>query len=344
MIADKEGDAHVERSMSDGGALLVASHVLSTEDRRMANDASIGTRTYAAAHFALELQGVEKLGLFRSIEGGGIKADVMTYQNGGIYDRWRQVGKPKFEDVKLTFGMAMAEPFYKWIKLFFAGTPARKDGAIVAADFYYKERARREFTNAMIKELTFPKLDANDKNSAYANVSLAVEDMKFKPGTSAQIDEIKGDGHQKAWKACNFRFSLDGFNCCTRVTKVESFTVKQNVLEYHMGGARAPILSPSAMDYPQISFTLPEADAQPLADRFMLRAVKGELPGRFGGQIETFDNSGDNKFVFQFKNADIINMQPDKSDSTTEEMKCVKVDLYVESMTFDFIGTSGEIL
>ena len=31
-------------------------------------------------------------------------------------------------------------------------------GAIVAADFYYNERARRNFKEAMIKELTFPKL------------------------------------------------------------------------------------------------------------------------------------------------------------------------------------------
>src|ERR1041385_9534547 len=110
---------------------------------------------YSAAHFALELDDMPDLGVFRSIEGGGIKADVMTYQNGGTYDRWRQLGKPKFEDIKLQVGMAMSAPFYDWIKEFFLGHAVRKDGAIVAADFYYKERARREFTDAMIKELTF---------------------------------------------------------------------------------------------------------------------------------------------------------------------------------------------
>src|SRR4051812_5097895 len=35
-------------------------------------------RSYAAAHFALELNG-ESNGMIKSIEGGGLKVDVMTY-------------------------------------------------------------------------------------------------------------------------------------------------------------------------------------------------------------------------------------------------------------------------
>jgi phage tail-like protein len=191
---------------------------------------------YAAAHFALELDKRTDLGMFRSIEGGSIKADVMTYQNGGTYDRWRQLGKPKFEDIKLQVGMAMSAPFYEWIKQFFQGKAVRKDGAIVAADFYYKERARREFTDAMIKELTFPKLDGQDKSTAYMSVSLSVEDIKFVKGGGAELKQNAGDEAQKSWKACNFRFFLDGFDC-KRVTKVDSFTIKQNILEYASGGA-----------------------------------------------------------------------------------------------------------
>ena len=39
-------------------------------------------------------------------------------------------------------------------------------GSIVAADFFYQERARRNFKAAMIKELTFPKLAGDDKAAA----------------------------------------------------------------------------------------------------------------------------------------------------------------------------------
>jgi len=295
---------------------------------------------YAAAHFALELDDTKNLGMFRSIEGGGIKADVLTYQNGGTYDRWRQLGKPKFEDIKLQLGMAMSQPFYAWISDFFAGKAVRKDGAIVAADFYYKERARRKFTNAMIKELTFPKLDGSDKSTAYMNVGIAVEDIVFEKGSGAQLVQNAGLEEQKAWKTCNFRFSLDilSADSTRRVSKVDSFTVKQNVLEYASGGSRWSTKTPSAMDFPQISFTIPEADAQPLFEHFTKNGVKGTVPGRFNGQLETYDNQQQTVFTLQFFNCDLLNIAPDKSDASTEEIKQVKVDLYVESMTFTYNG------
>jgi phage tail-like protein len=302
----------------------------------MTNDTT-SNRPYAAAHFALELHGINDLGVLRSIEGGGIKADVMTYQNGGTYERWRQLGKPKFEDIKLQIGMAMSEPFYNWIAEFFDGKAVRKNGAIVAGDFYYKERARREFTDAMIKELVFPKLDGQDKGTAYLNVSMGVEDILFKKGDEGKDLQQNGATEtQKSWKACNFNFSIDGFDCCKRATKIDSFTVKQNLIEYHSGGRRGPSKTPSQIEFPQISFYLPEADAQPLADHFKKRGVDGEVPGRLHGQIETFDNAKESRFMLEFFNADIINIQPDKADASTEEIKQVKVDLYVESMKFTY--------
>ncbi len=300
---------------------------------------------YSAAHFALELTTNGVLGMFRSVEGGGIRADVMTYQNGGTYDRWRQLGKPKFEDLKLQVGMAMSEPFYQWIAQFFLGNAVRKNGAVIAADFNYKERARREFTDALISEVVFPKLDGADKNTAYMNVSMSVEDIKFKPGDNHEIIQTQGEEGQKAWKACNFTFSIDNMTCCKRVTKVDSFTIKQTVLEYHSGGRRSPAKTPSAIEWPQISFYLPEADAQPLLDHFKKRGVGGEVPGlnRLHGTIDTFDNANVNHFSMQFFNADIVAISPDKADASSEEMKLVKVDLYVERMEFTYKVKGAQI-
>lgn len=300
-------------------------------------------RTYAAAHFALELDNKDEVGLFRSIEGGSIKADVMTYQHGGTYDRWRQLGKPKFEDIKVQVGMAMSKPFYAWIEAFFEGKAQRKNGAIVAADFYYAERARREFTEAMIKELTFPKLDGQDKNAAYMNVAVSVEDMAFKPGAGRRLPVPTGMNTQKLWTSCNFRFRLDSFEAqCRRVTKIDSFTVKQNITEYHAGGMRAPIKTPSAIDFPNLTFYVPEADAQPFLDHFMRRGVKGQVPGRLTGEITTFDNEGRDLFTLHYYGADIANVQPDKSDAGSEEIKQVKIELYIERMKFVYAGVSGD--
>src|SRR5262245_31882025 len=90
--------------------------VLSPEAGRMTTGNE--NRSYVAAHFALELAGVADVGTVRSIEGGGLKADVMTYQPSGTYERWRQLGKPKFEDIKLQVGTAMSQPFFDWISKF----------------------------------------------------------------------------------------------------------------------------------------------------------------------------------------------------------------------------------
>jgi phage tail-like protein len=302
---------------------------------------AVKDRTYAAAHFALELDGKkDDVGLFRSVEGGSIKADVMTYQNGANYDRWRQLGKPKFEDIKVSVGMSMSQPFYIWMSEFFDGKGTRKTGAILAADYNYETRARREFSQALIKEITFPKLDGTDKGPAYLGVSIAVENLEFKPGDGKKLAVLSDYKTQKMWTACNFRFKLDGFpvTATSRITKVDSFTIKQNIIEHHMGGFRAPIKCPSQMDFPSLTFYVPEVDAQPFMDHFTKRGVKGEVPGRMQGAIECFDNDKDKKilFILEFFGADITNIQPEKSDSGSEEIKLVKVDLYTESMKFNY--------
>ena len=299
-------------------------------------------RSYAAAHFALELDGKkDDVGLFRSVEGGSIKADVMTYQNGANYDRWRQLGKPKFEDIKVSVGMSMSKPFYIWISEFFTGKGTRKTGAILAADYNYETRARREFSEALIKEITFPKLDGTDKSPAYMGVSIAVENLEFKPGDGQKLAVLSDFGKQKTWTACNFRLKLDTFSeaALKRVSKIDSFTIKQNIIEHHMGGFRGPIKCPSQMDFPSLSFYVPEADAQPYMDHFTRRGVKGEVPGRLTGAIEVFDNQQkkDVLFTVDFAGADITNIQPEKSDSGSEDIKSVKIDIYIESMKFNYM-------
>jgi hypothetical protein len=298
-------------------------------------------RSYAAAHFALELDGKDNVGLFRSIEGGGVRADVMTYQMGPNYDRWRQLGKPKFEDIKLQVGMAMSEPFYLWIADFFDGKPTRKTGAIVAADFYYKERARRDFKQAMIKELGFPKLDGSDKNPAYMTIGFSVEDIVFTKGSGKKLLPPVGFNKQKHWTASNFRFKLDGFDCCKRISKVDAFTVKQNVIEYHSGGQRLPTKTPSPIEFPNITFYLPEADAQPFHDQAKKRIVEGEVPGRLTGSLETYDHDKNTLFTLSYSGADIVSVTPDRSDSTSEEIKQCKVEIYTEKMTFKYASLAG---
>ncbi|MCX5748516.1 MAG: phage tail protein [Proteobacteria bacterium] len=299
----------------------------------------VENRAFSAAHFALEVGG-QNNGLIKSIEGGGVKVDVMTYQQGGIYDRWRQIGKPKFEDIKIQIGMSTSAPYYKWIAEFFSGNQDRRDGAILAADFYYKERARREFKFGLIREITIPALDAAGKDALYMTIAIAVESIEYKPGLNgAVIDpQAKGSEAAKYWKASDFRFNLAGFKTGS-VTKIDAITLKQNIIEYHGGGSRAPTKSSSQVDFPNISFTLPESEAASLVARFNKRGASVKPAGRDlipEGAIEYLGVDMNVLGTLSFFNAEIVNVQPDKADSGSSSIKNVKVELFTEKMTFKY--------
>ncbi len=301
----------------------------------MATNANDKSRAYAAAHFALALER-SAIGLVRSIEGGGMKADVMTYQYGAGQERWRQLGKPKFDDFKLQVGMSMSLQFYQWIEAFFSGNQVRKSGAIVAADFYYAERARREFYEAIIKDLTFPALSASDKQAAYLSVGVAAERIVFRKGDGSKLAGPAQSDQQKLWSACNFNLSVDGFDdACRRVTKIEAFTIKQQIIEHHVGGQREPFKFGSRIDFPNLVFYLPEADAEPFVAHFQQNGVAGARRGTgLTGSLQYLDNEKKPLATLSFGGADIVSITPDRSDASTEEFKTVKVELYTEVMSF----------
>jgi hypothetical protein len=292
---------------------------------------------YAAAHFALSLDGNEDCGVIRAIEGGGVKVDATSYRYGHGHETWRALGKPKFEAIKLQVGMALGAPFYTWIENFFTGKQVRKNGAIIAADFKYVERARREFTEAIISEITLPALNAGDRGPAYLGVSIAPEKIVFKNGSGAKLAPAKGGDKQKLWTCAHFNFTIDGFDtACRRVTKVDAATVKMNVVEHHVGGQLEPFKFGSRIDYPNLSFTMPEADFQPIADKMQAYWNKKERPPNFNGHLEYLDNTFSVLATLNFTGASVISAVPDKSDASTEEMKMVKVEIYTESMTLKF--------
>ena len=148
--------------------------------------------------------------------------------------------------------------------------PTRKNGAIVAADFYYTERARREFQRRDDQgDRRSRSSTAPTRTPAYMAVALAVEDIVF----------IKGGGEQarprppaSTSRSCGPRATSGSGSTasrtrCKRVTKIDSFTVKQNIVEYHAGGMQARRSRRRARSSSRTSsFYVPEADAQPFFD------------------------------------------------------------------------------
>jgi hypothetical protein len=301
---------------------------------------SQSSRAYSAAHFALELDQKKNVGLFKSIEGGAAKQDPIKYQNGGEHPTFLSQGKLKFEDFKVSVGMAMSKVFYLWVASFFDGTHDRKTGAVIAADFYFNERARREFDQAMISEVVFPKLDGGDKGACYMQVTISPETVVYKPGSGAKIEQNDGFQSQKLWAACNFDFNIDGFSqACRRTTKVESFTLKQKPIEYNEGMRRSAVKVPGRVEYPNLVFYIPESDAKPFTDHHQKYTTDGDVAPdeRLHGEINTYDNHGGKLFTVQFAGGLILGITHDKADASSEEIKQVKIEMSIESMSFTYL-------
>lgn len=304
------------------------------------------TRAYSAAHFVLELDQDEVAGFIRSVEGGGAKAEILTYSMGSTADQWRQLAKPKYEDIKIQVGMSMSQTFYQWIAAFFSGQVLRKNGAIVAGDFHFNERARREMKEVLISEVTIPKFDAADRAPCYMGVTLVPEKVLFAPGSQRSLGPTVAAERQKLWTPNHFDLVIGHFDSATRrTTKIESFSIKQQILEYRSGNQIDAVRVPGRVVFPNLTFYVPEADAAPLIDHFNQRVLRGRpAPAtRLTGAITAMDSDDAPLCTIALAGIDIAAIGPDKSDSASQEIKQVRVDITVEKMAFEYARDMGQL-
>jgi phage tail-like protein len=297
-------------------------------------------RSYGAAHFLLELDRDQVAGFVHSVDGGSIKGEIITHKVGPTSALFRQIGRPKYEDLKLEVGMSMSEVFYTWLEAFFTGKIERATGAIVAADFNFKARARREFAEALISELAFPALDATSTSAVHMTVTMVPERVRFAKANEEVIQAAKLQQQEhKLWTGANFTLTIDGLEqACARVTKIDGFSIKQDILEYQAGNLKDALRVPGALEFPNLTFEIPEVDARVLTEELTERVVDGKPapPARRNGELRLLDHKSEELCSISMTGIDVAGITPEKSDATSEELKKVKVEISVESMKFKY--------
>jgi hypothetical protein len=290
----------------------------------------------------LELDGT-RVGLISKLDGGGIKTDVLESETSR--GPWRGLCKPKYEDVKFQVGMSMASGFYQWIEQFFSGKIDRRNGAIIAADERYEGRARRTLEQCLISEITIPTLDsADDRTPCHMGVTVVPTCIRFDKESSHPVSAPMDDS-QRQWTVKCFTMSLDAWpSACHRVARVESFGIKQPILEYRYSSAslssRDPVRVPGLIEYPKITFSIPEVDAAPIEEHFTRTVIEGRpqsLP-RHNGEIAFTDRLGNQLCRIELRGVDVSNVAPDGFDSESTKTKLVKVEITCEGMKFRWIG------
>ncbi|MBK7195706.1 MAG: phage tail protein [Myxococcales bacterium] len=302
---------------------------------------TVSTPLYSSAQFLLELDG-GKVTTVRSIEGGKISTEIITYQNNrkpseGNY--LKQNGKLKYEAIKVVAPMAASQDMWSWMETFIKGTCQRRNGALVAADHEYKEKARRTFSDAIIEEIAFPKFDASDKNPANVTVTIQPEILVYEAPKDGAVISPEDPGMQRAQhvKCCNFKFHFEGAPGEYRVTKVDGFSVKAKTIDYHHAGRLEPLKIPGKLEFPNITFYVPEPDAA-----YFIKVAgdlrKGIRPEPTNAWITYFDSAKQDKGEIKFHGCRIFSATQDKLDAANEDVRSVKVEMAVESVEVSSIG------
>lgn len=180
-------------------------------------------RTYTSGRFALDIDGVS-CGSFRGLAGGNLENEVVN-DLGPDHIVRKHIGNFKWSDCAIQVGSGMGGGMYDWVKSAFDrgyDSSAQRRASIIVVGSRGEEAFRRSFHDALITEVTFPKLDVS-------KTSAAIIEAEFRSG---QVSDSKPSGlpvvaaKQKAWLCSNFRFQIDGINTTNRIAKVDSFTWK----------------------------------------------------------------------------------------------------------------------
>jgi T4-like virus tail tube protein gp19 len=293
---------------------------------------SVNKRAYVAGKFLLDLDGVATSIL--GTEGGGAYADVVDEKVGPSGFVKKHIAGVKYEDITINCGAGMSKSFYEWVKSSIDQKPLRKNGAIIAADYDYKEHSRLEFTNGLITEIGFPACDAGSKDAAKMTVKIAPETTRHKAG-SGQTIKVSG-AVQKKWLPSNFRLEIPGLDC-SKVNKIEAITIKQKVVEDPVGELRAAEVSSTVV-------TLPESFAKSFYDWHEDFVIKGNSTDASEKTGSLFYLASDLKsvlFQLDFKGVGIFKVSPEKVEAAGENLRRVKAEMYCEEIHFNYLTAAG---
>jgi hypothetical protein len=257
-----------------------------------ARSEAMPSKSYAASHFLLSLDGT--LARIEKLAGGAIRGEVSIFRTGSESLAIKRISAIRYEPFRLAVGMGMGQPLYDWIKAALGATPVSKNGSVALANASDKADAYRHFRDALIEEITFPELDTSSKETALFTIKLSSEQITYAAGDGASL-KATFNAKQKKWLCSNFRFRLAGLeNACKRVTKIDSFTVKQSIVEIAAGGSGIRTKHPTTLEIPNLRVTFSAADAKPWQDWFDDFVIKSNTGSgkEKNGTIEFLDPSG----------------------------------------------------
>jgi T4-like virus tail tube protein gp19 len=291
----------------------------------------------AAGRFLLSLD--DQLALLKDFDGGNIKGEVVTINMGPRQVAQKQISTLKFEPFRISIGMSMGKPLAEWIKASLDLSYVRKAGHLVSVNLENKAQSYRHFRDALIEEITVPAMDASNKAAAFFTIKFQAEEITYAKGDDAVIQGVV-NSKQKTWLCSNFRLRI-GDLPCARVTKVDSFTITQRIMEKAVGESRVNSRGTTTVEFPNLKVTLSAADAGPWQEwftEFVIKGNNGQEKER-QGSLEFLDPSTRETLgSIDLLQVGIFSLYTDRAEAGADAIARFVVELYVEKMVFNIQG------
>jgi hypothetical protein len=300
-------------------------------------------RSYAAGYYALDMDG-KFAGWLQSTEGGSALAEVVNEKVGTDKIVHKHIGGVSYEDISVSMGTSMTKSFYEWLQSSVDHQTKRvTSGAVITADYNFKEVGRLNFYNALITELGFPAVDAASKDAAKMTVKFTPEYTRHVAKTGGSIKGELGKGQQKLWHPSNFRLEIDGMTtACKWVNKIEALTIKQKVVKNQVGEQRDYQILPANLEFPNLVITCAESHADELYAFHEDFVIKGNCTQdkEKTGSLTYLGSDLKPLFTLQFFGLGIFKLTADKVEAASENVKRVKAEFYCEQIKFKPDGNS----
>lgn len=300
-----------------------------------------GSRGYVAGKYAIELDGINA-GWVWSVEGGNASSEVVVEKMSVQHAQHKHISGVKYEDISITCGTGMSQAFYQWIQNTLDYQHTRKNGSVISANYDQIEMSRMTFYNALLTEFGMPALDGSAKDAAKMTVKFAPEFTRTKIGQGAKLTGFKTDPNiQKKWLTSNFRIRIDGIpdDVLQRVNKIEALTVKQKVVEHALGETRDYQKEGGGIEFPHLVFTLAENAADDFYkwhESFVIKGESHENSEKNGSIVYLTNDLKTPLYTLNFFHMGIFKLTPDKVEAGNEQIRRIKIELYVEEIKFKF--------
>jgi hypothetical protein len=291
-------------------------------------------RTYTGGRFSLDVDGFN-VGFLKKFSGLSMEADIVSNDLGPDNVQKKHVANIKWTPAKATVGIGMGKGMYDWMKAAFDKGYVTKNGTFTSADFNYKAQSSQTFMNALITEVTVPKLDGSSKDAAYFDIEFDCEQVRWTKGGGEDIRGKIGP-KQKQWLCSNFKFELGGLPC-QRVATIDSFTWKCAVAADMLGVFNENTKHPAKVTVPDLKVAISYADHQAWADfakGWFIDGRRGEEHELSGRIVFLGPDMKKELGEITLLNVGLKKFSDDDAEANSEKIKRFNVELYVEKMEF----------